>query len=129
MKKAVDAVFEKKDFFADGICHLSLAWCLPALGEGRAEARIRAHMESALHTLLSEAEKILPRLRLAFEENTHPQKRFRHRPLCLSLSFLPIEGGRQRAFLRVLSLSQGGRPLSEIREKVAFDRESGRARF
>ncbi len=116
---------EQQELSQNGVCHLICEYTIPPLPEGKAGARIEKALTALKDAALARAEAALPTLAARYAESTDPKKHLRHRPLFLLLEFSAEEKGRALRIAWTLSISRGGRILSNARGAMRFDKQSG----
>lgn len=117
---------ERYEFSEGGMRLLILEISFPALPEGTAGERLGAFLLSAAKAARQSAEDAIPRLFSSYENDPDPKKRFRHRPFVLSLSFSTEKKKRYYLVTERITLTRGGRILSEKQRAARFDLQSGR---
>ena len=123
----------RREFSHSGICHVICECRSPELPSTPAGTRMKKTLTEIQDALMRSAEASLPALSEAYEKNSDPHKRLRHRPLLLSLQ-LDCEEKKRFILLSIrLQLSRCGRTLEKKEGAARFDKQSGhllgRAKF
>jgi hypothetical protein len=117
---------ERYEFSEGGMRLLILEISFPERPEGVAGERLGAFLSAAAQAVRQSAEDAIPRLFSRYESDPDPKKRFRYRPFVLSLSFSTEKKKRYYLVTERITLTRGGRILSEKQRAARFDLQSGR---